>query len=407
MAEPWGTRFQGVSRCTMNNNDITDEGLGPAEPIPFIWIDTDDRLRQCVDAWVKLPYIILDTEFERSNTYYAKAGLIQVSAKGQTYLIDPLSLSSLKPLGEVLECETVEIVLHSMSEDIDLLSHICDCHISSVFDTQIANAFLGQGVSVGYQRLVEMVLGVALDKGETRSDWLRRPLSKKQLHYAAADVHYLDDIYLRLRSALQATPWLDAVLEECAKQVSMIESAGTNPEQAYLKLRGAWDLSLPQQVILSALVQWRDQNAIGHDVPKGWVFSDPQLIEIARLNPTTQGALFALPKIKPKSVKRFGAELLDFLASLSDAVPTDFIPVDRPIKGKELEFYKRIKSLVTKTGEAKGLDPQLIAGRKQMEAWVIHYWRNRIAELPEGMQGWRSDLIGDDLSALAQQTCFS
>lgn len=397
--------FQGVSQYMMENNTRSDNAAD--ETIEFVWIDSDSKLRQCVDAWVKLPYIILDTEFERSNTYYAKPGLIQVAAQGRTYLIDPLSISSLKPLGEVLENEQVEIVLHSMSEDIDLLSNICECHISSVFDTQIANAFLGQGLSVGYQRLVEMVLGVALDKGETRSDWLRRPLSKNQLHYAAADVHYLDEIYARLRASLAQSQWLDAVLEECAKQVAMIEGAGLEPERSYLKLRGAWDLSLPQQVVLKSLVEWRDTNAVQHDVPKGWVFSDAQLIEIARINPSSQSVLFGLPKVKPKSVKRFGAPLLAFMASLSADVPADFVPVDRPIKGKELEFYKKIKNLVAKAAEAQGIDPQLISGRKQMEAWVIHYWRNRSSELPNSISGWRQPILGELLAELARNTCVA
>jgi ribonuclease D len=370
------------------------------DSIPFIWIDSDSRLEQCIQRWIKEPYLIVDTEFERSNTYHAKAGLIQVAASGKTYLIDPLAVTSLEPLAQVLSSPDLTIVLHSMSEDIDLLSHLCNCSISSVFDTQIAAAFLGMGISVGYQRLVEMVLGVALDKGETRSDWLARPLSKKQLHYAAADVHYLEDIYKQLRAKLQESPWLEAVEEECARQVASIESVGEQPEFAYLKMRGAWDLSEERQYLLQQLVVWRDREAIERNIPKSWVFSDAQLIEAARTSPTTQGELFKLPKVKPKSVKRFGAELLRLLSESDKHVPPGFRVIERPIKGKELEFYKKIKKLVELSSKNAGLDSQLVAGRKQMEAWVIHFWRERQTTMPELLEGWRGPLLEEGLSDL-------
>ncbi|KZY62577.1 hypothetical protein A3742_16065 [Oleiphilus sp. HI0071] len=370
------------------------------DSIPYIWIDTDSRLEQCVNRWVKEPYLIFDTEFERSNTYFAKAGLIQVAASGKTYLIDPLAVSTLKPLASVLSSPDIVIVLHSMSEDIDLLGHICDCSIRNVFDSQIATAFLGKGISVGYQRLVDLMLGVALDKGETRSDWLARPLTKKQLHYAAADVHYLEDIYLKLRDQLTSSPWFGAVEEECARQVATIESMGGHPELAYLKLRGAWDLPVERQYVLQQLTEWRDVRAVEHNIPKSWVFSDAQLIEAARTSPTTQGELFKLPKAKPKSIKRYGSELLSLLKECEVSVPADFCVVERPIKGKELEFYKKIKKLVADAAQGAGLDPQLIAGRKQMEAWVIHFWREKHKDMPELLSGWRGPLLEDPLRRL-------
>jgi ribonuclease D len=381
---------------------MTTKTSADTDSIPFIWIDSDSRLEQCIQRWINEPYLIVDTEFERSNTYHAKAGLIQVAAAGKTYLIDPLAMTSLEPLAQVLSNPDVTIVLHSMSEDIDLLSHLCNCSISSVFDTQIAAAFLGMGISVGYQRLVEIVLGVELDKGETRSDWLARPLSKKQLHYAAADVHYLEDIYKQLRSQLQESPWLEAVDEECARQVASIQSVGEQPELVYLKMRGAWDLSLERQYVLQQLTIWRDSEAIEHNIPKSWVFSDAQLIEAARTSPTTQGELFKLPKIKPKSVKRFGSDLLRLLDESDKCVPSDFREIERPIKGKELEFYKKIKKLVESSSKKAGLDSQLIAGRKQMEAWVIHFWRERHTTMPQLLDGWRGPLLEGGLTDLVK-----
>lgn len=392
---------------------MSESEIFELDSIPYIWIDSDSKLDQCVARWKSESYLIVDTEFERSTTYYAKAGLIQVAAAGKTYLLDPFSFSSLKPLALVLEDPDIEIVLHSMSEDIDLLSHLCECTITSVFDSQIAAAFLGLGLSVGYQRLVEMVLDISLDKGETRSDWLRRPLSKKQLHYAAADVFYLEEIYKQLRQKLEISGWLAAVLEDCNRQVSAIENSASDPKLAYLKLRGAWDLPIDRQVILSRLTAWRDIKAVEENIPKSWVFSDAQLIEIARILPESHGPLYKLPKAKPKSVRRFGDELLSQLemtklellgesgAEQLASIVSGFTLVERPIKGKELEFYKKIKKMVAiQAGEVE-IDPQLIAGRKLMEAWVISLYRDRDCTLPESVLGWREPLIGEQLLALA------
>lgn len=392
---------------------MSDSQARELDSIPYIWIDSDSRLEQCVTRWKKEPYLIVDTEFERSTTYFAKAGLVQVAAAGKTYLLDPFGFSSLRPLAAVLEDPNVEVVLHSMSEDIDLLSHLCDCSITSVFDTQIAAAFLGLGLSVGYQRLVEMVLDISLDKGETRSDWLRRPLSKKQLHYAAADVFYLEDIYKQLREKLETSEWLAAVLEDCKRQVSAIENSASDPSLAYLKLRGAWDLPVDRQAVLSRLTEWRDTKAIAENIPKSWVFSDAQLIEVARNLPESHGPLYKLPKAKPKSVRRFGDELLSQLEGIkvwlggengqlnTAEISKDFKLVERPIKGKELEFYKKIKKMVAIQASEAGIDPQLIAGRKLMEAWVIRLYRDRDCSLPETVLGWREPLIGEQLLALA------
>ncbi|WP_082878526.1 MULTISPECIES: ribonuclease D [unclassified Oleiphilus] len=397
MAVRLATHFLEGSRLAM----VDETQLRALEEIDFTWVDSDTKLNECVESWLQEPYIILDTEFERSTTFYAKPGLIQIAASGLTYLIDPLSLTSLKPLAAVLESDEVVIVLHSMSEDIDLLSYACDCHISNVFDTQIANAFLGNGSSVGYQRLVEAELDIALDKGETRSDWLKRPLSSKQLQYAAADVYYLETIYKNLLERLIKSPWQSAVEEDCARQVESIESAVADPQNAYLKLRGAWDLPLTKQALLQKLVCWRDEMAVGKNLPKSWVFGDASLIEMARTRPTAQNSLFSLPKVKPKSVKRFGLDAIALISNEQEVVPEGFTPIAKPIKGKELEFYKKIKSLVAKQAATANIDPALIAGRKQMEAWVIHYWRDQNPDLPDLINGWRSDLIGQPLTELA------
>jgi ribonuclease D len=371
--------------------------------IDYVWIDTDAELERLVESWLSCAYLIIDTEFERTNTYFAKPGLIQIADADGIYLIDPLALKSLKPLGRVLADPSIEIVMHSMSEDVDLLSYVCDCSISSLFDTQVAAAFLGYGLSLGYQGLVEKILGVELDKSETRSNWLRRPLTQEQVTYAAADVFYLADIYPKLLEGCVQSGWLDAVREECAAQVDSILSPRLYPEAAYLKLRGGWDLSIADQFILKQLVIWRDALAVKEDVPKSWVFSDAQLIEVVRSKPTDVNYMRSIDKVKPKSLRLYGQTLVDLLGSLENGTPpASFQEIDRPVKGKELEFYRAIKKELSSAAAEAGIDPQLIAARKQMEAWVIHLFREKNDTLPVETVGWRKQLIADRIERLAR-----
>lgn len=383
MVAPWGMLFRVANRWPMTNR------------IEFKprWITTNEELSARVAEWAEQPYLILDTEFERTNTFFAKPGLIQVAYGDLIYLIDPIKVEDLTPLSIVLESENIEIVLHSMSEDIDLLSHYCQCDVTRVFDTQIAAAFLGYGLSLGYQRLVEAVLGEELDKSETRSDWLQRPLSDDQVYYAAEDVHFLQKVYLRLRESLLESPWLGAVMEEGAEQVKSIVQAYDHPDQAYLKLRGGWDLPLEKQRLVQQLVQWRDETAISRNVPKSWVFSDAVLIELARTLPKHAKQLFKFDRIKPKSVKLYGDEVVSLLESLDRTVPKGFEPISRPIKGKELEHYKQIKKRVAQVAKKNNLESQLIASRKVMESWVIRRMREDKFELPDDTAVWRKEIL--------------
>ena len=169
---------------------------------PFQMIIDQNDLPDLLTQWSKASHLAIDTEFIRTNTFLAKPGLIQIADQHGVYLIDPLAITDLSGLVSILENPDIIKVMHAMSEDVDLLFHSLGARINRVFDTQIAAAFAGIGASLGYQNLVMQVLNVTLDKGETRSDWLQRPLSDSQLSYAAMDVVYLMKLYEALTPKL-------------------------------------------------------------------------------------------------------------------------------------------------------------------------------------------------------------
>ena len=154
-------------------------------------IDDSATLANYCQQWLKQPLIALDTEFMRTETFYPIPGLIQVADEHQCYLIDPLQVDDMSPLVELLRAPEVLKVLHAGNEDIELFRHSYGVIPAPLFDTQIGAAFVGWGFSMGLQRLVAHALDVELGKGETTSDWLQRPLTPEQEHYAALDVAYL------------------------------------------------------------------------------------------------------------------------------------------------------------------------------------------------------------------------
>jgi len=389
-------------RSVMHLQDGRRFAMTDLSPQDFIWIRSKRELESCVAHWRLLPFIGIDTEFERSATFHAKPGLIQLADTDRVYLIDPLEVSSLESLGAVLASPDVAVVMHAMSEDITLLRQATRSEPQAVFDTQIAAAMLGYGASLGYQNLVEKVLGVELDKGETRSDWLQRPLTDSQIDYAVKDTAYLVPLYHELSSGLKARGLYHAVLEESDRLMGQSLDATKYPEKGYLKLRGAWDLTKEGQQRLQALVSWRDQLAQEKDVPKPWVFTDQQLIGIAQRPPRSMGELSRLNGLKPKSVRLYGEAMMgvleDFIVQDDDA----FEIVERPIRGAELDVYKRLKKIVQSVESKTGIAAQLLGSRKMLEALVISRLRHGNNGLGPDFSGWRAGLMGERLEAELQ-----
>ena len=170
--------------------------------IDIHWICDNDSLGQHCAEWQQLPFVALDTEFMRVDTFYPIAGLIQIGDGVRAYLIDPLTIDNWQPLAALLENPAVIKVVHACSEDLEVLLRLTGSLPVPLFDTQLAAAYLNLGFSMGYSRLVQAVLDIDLPKGETRSDWLQRPLSETQVSYAAEDAVHLAEVFIRLRPRL-------------------------------------------------------------------------------------------------------------------------------------------------------------------------------------------------------------
>ena len=166
------------------------------------WIDTPERLKAHLAAWSEHNIVALDTEFVREKTYYPQLALVQLGVPGEILLIDPLIPGMAEELKPLLLDPRIRKIIHSPSEDLQAFARGVGAIPENIFDTQAAAALCGMGNGLGYQKLVELITGNALEKGETRSDWLKRPLTESQCHYAADDVHYLG-LVVAQRTGLQ------------------------------------------------------------------------------------------------------------------------------------------------------------------------------------------------------------
>ena len=361
----------------------------------YTLVTAQAQLIPLVEQWQSADVMAIDTEFVRTHTFFAEPGLIQIADSQGVYLIDPVEIKDLSGLIPVLENSKIVKVMHSMSEDVGLLFHSVGAQINHVFDTQIAAAFLGIGVSPGYQNLVSDVLNIKLDKGETRSDWVRRPLTESQLHYAALDVIYLLKLYHHLSPKLEESGFSQAIFEETGLLIDQVFSAWQQPELAYLKLRGAWELDDFSQCLLKTLVIWRDETALQENIPKPWVFNDAALIEIADLKPKNVIELKRIKNLKGRSYRQFAEPVVKVVTTFDGTICADIQRVDAPVQGLELAMYRKLKTIVSAVSTETKIPAQLLGSRKMLESLVIHCFRNKNKEFTLEYSGWRLAILGD------------
>lgn len=186
----------------------------------FTLIESLDDLKFLNQELLKRPYLGVDTEFRRTTKYNMKLALLQVNDSEEIYLIDPIEIGDPEDHSSFLKDGNVKKIFHSCKEDIEAVYAWTGFLMTNLFDTQLANAFLGGAFSIGYQGLVDESMDLVIDKGETRSNWVRRPLTDSQLSYAASDVEFLIELYSEQSAALQKLNKLEYHDEEVSSLLS-------------------------------------------------------------------------------------------------------------------------------------------------------------------------------------------
>ncbi|MSQ98821.1 MAG: ribonuclease D [Xanthomonadales bacterium] len=378
----------------MLDSDIIDTALRAATR-PVL-LDTQENLQAAARVWASAPVLGVDTEFLRERTYRAALGLVQVSDGISAWLVDTVTLGNLDPLKEFFTHAKCLKVVHSAAEDLEVLWNNLGAIPSPLVDTQIACALLGQSLQMSYHNMVKWLTGVEVDKEQTRSNWIRRPLKPEQLHYAATDVVFLPAIFARLQHDLdQLNRW--QWLEEDVNR--MVEKGCQLPDidRAYLRIQGSSFLDRSALHVLQALAAWREKIAIEKDSARGFILQDSILMQIAIKQPGSIADLAGINEFHPKALARYAEALLEIVRDNKEK--THYIEQAVPLSKQQGTVVKLMREEVDAQALRLGLDPSVLASRKQLEALLR---ANLSGQAPPGqLMGWRKAAITDTLLELA------
>lgn len=333
----------------------------------------------------------LDTEFLRERTYRAELCLLQLSSQSDAWCIDPLAVTDLAPLAGPLTAPGITKVMHASRQDIEVLLPAVGL-VRPVFDTQIAAALTGLPAQIGYADLVRRLLGQELAKSHTRTDWSRRPLSEEQIEYALDDVRYLIPLKTQLEEQLGKlgrSSWL----EEEMTVLADARAFTTEPEQAWLRVKGLRDLDPARVRLARALAAWRERRASERNRPRGWILDDTALREIVLKVPRSAAALAAIGEIPAGVVKHCGDELLACVGSAEVPDPTPAIPGRTRPDPVRTALVKKLATLNQAIAADLGLSPEVLATRRDLEQ--LAEGRRDVAML----RGWRRAVIGERMLA--------
>jgi ribonuclease D len=364
-------------------------------------ISDSDKLAELVERLSSAPFVAVDTEFMRENSYWPDLCLIQIASTEEAAAIDPKADGiDLKPLLDLLVAnDQVLKVFHAGGQDLEIIYNLTGKTPVPLFDTQVAAMALGFGEQVGYSSLVESMLGHSLDKGARFTDWSRRPLDKRQIDYAIADVTHLATIFPRMVEKLRKNgrgAWLDEEMERLADPSSFAFS----PEDAWkrLKLPGRNPQLLGR---LKAVAAWREREARNKNLPRGRIIKDDTLGELASHPPKTQDDLGRVRGLSQGwRTNDIGGRLMD---ALKDAEPlsADELPdrgPKRPGLTKDAALVSDLLKLLLKIrARETGVAPKLIARSDDLEALAAGV-REDLAIL----SGWRFDQFGRDALDLVE-----
>lgn len=358
------------------------------------WIDHRDAL----DAWLaELPAdaaLGVDTEFMRRNTFHPQLALLQLGWNGRYALVDPLAFDIGSALRPRLAMGPMVTVMHSAGEDLEALAPLLPEGPGTLFDTQIAAAFVGMGLGLSYRALVAELAGAELDKGETRSDWLQRPLTESQRLYATLDVVYLEPVHTHLAARLAERGRTAWHAEDCERLKRRANTHEGDP-QPQRSFRAASDWPRAQQALLRRILLWRDRSARTLDRPRSWLLEDALALDLVQNPPSSVAELDQRSRGQRALRSPQRAELFELIKPAPDAeeqAATAAIPA--PVLGPAKKALAAMKDTVDRLAGELDLPAGLLCPRKVLEEFLT------TREWPEFLEGWRRDVLHGPLSGL-------
>ena len=365
-------------------------------------ITKEADLQALCDKLAKTDRCAIDLEFVPERTYEPVLCLVQVATEDGAHLVDPIALPNLSQLWEMINREGMLVILHSGGQDLELIYSLSGTVPKNVFDTQIAAGFGGFGYPIGYGKLLHQLLGVAIAKTESYTDWTTRPLSDSQIQYAIEDVLHLSPMYESLTARLKDVGRLEWALEECAR-LSNPDRFKRDKAQDFLRVKGASSLSRRGLAVLQSLCEWRNNEARRLNKPTRSVIADNTLLELARKPPKEVGDIQRIRGVRIDQVRAYGSQMINAIergrAMDDDELPS--WPSSRVPPKKEVLLADILFAGLKLITYDIDLATELLATRDDLQALVRLHREKKIenAKLPL-LQGWRKEIAGDKLTQL-------
>lgn len=363
--------------------------------ISFSWIDNDHDLKECLTFVMGHSEYFLDTEFHREKTYFPQLALVQISAAGRIFLIDPLAVS--QELFNELFLGSGTCVMHAAQQDLDVLTQSVGSVPQRIFDTQLASGFLGF-TQPSLSSLTQALLKVVVPKGDRLTDWLRRPLSEDQLQYAASDVLYLPELSRLISEQLHALGRLQWAHDAC-EELRCKPTGPISTDSAWLRVKDVRTLKGRARWVAQSVAQWREERAMSLDIPPRHVLSDIAVLGIAQKGPRSFEDLAKSRGVDNRHLN--GAQGNALLEAIRQGVasaqqgdlpfPTsDNDDVDKSMKSA----VTLVSAWITELARSTSLDGGLLATRRDIVELLLELPHARLAH------GWRADIVGHDIEDL-------
>lgn len=368
--------------------------LETANEAVVTWVREQDQLDEVIDALATCGRVALDTEFIKRDTYYPRLALVQLNTGDHIYLLDAPQLQ----LGELWQAlSQVDVAIwHACGEDLGIFYLLSGCPpLTNIFDTQIALSYLTGQLQMGYQQALADQLEIHIDKEQSQSDWLQRPLSDEQERYAIDDVRFLPALYLQLEDKLKAQGLFDYVWADCQLYASDLYEAQQVEDDAMYLTMADYRYTSEQMAILKAVATWREGLARATNQPRTFVIKKQAVREIITEKPNSMRELAHKTTIHRSMLRLYGEELLKVIRDAKNLSPTEYpaclLP---PYRSKNKVLSKAVQQAIDEHAKVLGIPANVLMRKKWLgQLYEVIAFDQDMSNLPQGLKGWRNEWV--------------
>ncbi len=381
-----------------------DALLDIADEAALTWIREQYQLNEVIDALATCGRVTLDTEFIKRDTYYPILALVQLNMGNHIYLLDAPKLV-LTQLWQALS-EVDIAIWHACGEDLGIFYLLSDCPpLTNIFDTQIALSYLTGKLQIGYQQALDDQLDMHIDKEQSQSNWLQRPLSDEQEQYAIDDVRFLPALYLNIEYELKSQGLYDYVWADCQLYATELYAAQHVKDEAMYLTMADYRYNSQQMAVLQAVATWREQLARATNQPRTFVLKKQAVREIITENPSTMRELAQKTTMHRSMLRLYGEELLKIVndaKALSATEHPELLPA--PYRSKNKVLSKAVQQAIEEQAEQIGVPESVFMRKKWLsQLYEVIAYDKDLADLPLGLQGWRNEWVTRTLIPIIEE----